>query len=218
MLPPRRLANLPAASTVLPPRTQPPGCRPHWRHRCFTSLRRPHLLLISSSIPNHSLQSLAPAATLFPISPGSSLPANHLHAQPQVAGVTHFFYRSVPYVHLQRDNHQPDLPSVHRCHPGSFNNIVPSRSMPQLGRFPSQPFHTPWMFMLLWCIFSSYCSYGHSIMIFSSSCVISFFSPKWQICSAAYGIIELHLFVLSLFPCSSSGTAILCLLFDRYLS
>ena len=133
--------------------------------------------------------------------------------------MTHFFCRSVPDVHLQHDNQQPDVPSVHCRHPRSFNNTVPSRSMPQLGRCPSQPFHTsPWMFMLLWYIFSSYCSYGHSIMIFSSSCVISFFSPKWQICSAAYGIIELHLFVLSLFPCSSSGTAVLCFLFDRYLS
>ncbi|XBI36644.1 hypothetical protein VPH35_122123 [Triticum aestivum] len=65
--------------------------------------------------------------------------------------------------------------------------------MPQLGKCPSQPFHTsPWMFMLL--------------------------CPKWQICSAAYGIIEMHLFVLSLFPCSSSGTAVLCLLFDRYFT
>uniref|UniRef100_M8CDP7 Uncharacterized protein n=1 Tax=Aegilops tauschii TaxID=37682 RepID=M8CDP7_AEGTA len=107
--------------------------------------------------------------------------------------MTHFFCRSVPDVHLQRDNHQPGLPSVHRCHPGSFNNTVPSRLMSQLGRCPSQPFHTsPWMFMLL--------------------------CPKWQICSAAYGIIELHFFVLSLFPCSSSATAVLCLLFDSLIS
>ena len=70
-------------------------------------------------------------------------------------------------------NHQPDVPSAHRCHPRSFNYTVPSRSMPQLE------------------------------------------SPKWQICSSAYGIIELHLFVLSLFPCSSSATTVLCLLFDR---
>ncbi|KAM3312719.1 hypothetical protein ACQJBY_032502 [Aegilops geniculata] len=48
--------------------------------------------------------------------------------------------------------------------------------------------HLPWMFMLL--------------------------CPKWQICSAAYDIIELHSFVLSLFPYSSSATTILCLLLD----
>ena len=47
--------------------------------------------------------------------------------------MTHFFCRNVPDVHLQRDNYQPDVPSVHCRHLGSFNDTVPSNLMSQLG-------------------------------------------------------------------------------------